>query len=147
MMPSKEKLNQLILDYFNSPRPDENAPRPSVSNQYILVNSISLAASHLMVIVRKRLAPFLSDIRNQELALGFGNVVSNKGAVCISFKLGNTRILAINCHLEAHNEGLERRNVQWNKVNERFVLEQAEEKECVRQMACFPKKSKRQMIE
>ena len=56
------------------------------------------------------------------MALGFGNVVSNKGAVGISFKLGSIRMVVINCHLEAHNEGLERRNVQWNKINEKLVL-------------------------
>jgi hypothetical protein len=123
MLPSKEKLNQLILDYFN-----DNTP---LSEQFVMVNSISLAASHLIVIVRQRLAPFLSDVNNKELALGFGNVVSNKGAVCISFKIGNTRFLAINCHLEAHNEGLERRNVQWNKINDRFVLNLPED-QCVR---------------
>ena len=82
-----------------------------------MVNSISLAASHLIVLIRKRLAPFLSEVKNQEIALGFGNVVSNKGAVGISFKLGSIIMVVINCHLEAHNEGLERRNVQWNKIN------------------------------
>lgn len=106
------------------------------------MNSISLAASHLIVIIRKRLAPFLTDIKNQEMALGFGNMMSNKGAVCISFKLGGTRMLIINCHLEAHNEGLERRNVQWNKVNDKFVLQVQDD--CLKEYACCkPKKSKR----
>jgi hypothetical protein len=95
------------MEYFNGT--GDNA-RTSYSNQFVMVNSISLAASHLIIIIRKRLAPFLSDIKNTDLALGFGNVVGNKGAVCISFKLGDTRVLAINCHLEAHNEGLEKRN-------------------------------------
>jgi hypothetical protein len=70
-------------------------------------------------------------------------VVSNKGAVCISFKLGSVRMVVINCHLEAHNEGLERRNVQWNKINDSFVLNVPDDK-CVRGIACCqPKKSKR----
>jgi hypothetical protein len=117
--------------------------RHSISNQFQMVNSISLAASHLIVLIRKRLAPFLSEVKNQEMALGFGNVVSNKGAVGISFKLGSIRMVVINCHLEAHNEGLERRNVQWNKINEKLVLNLPEE-QCMREIACCkPKKSKR----
>ena len=88
---------------------DDNT-RASVSDQFTMVSSISLAASHLIVVIRKNLAPYLSEIKTEELALGFGNVISNKGAVAISFKLGNSSILAINCHLEAHTEGLEKRN-------------------------------------
>ena len=44
------------------------------------------------------------------MALGLGNILSNKGAVMISFKLGTRKMLFINCHLEAHDEGLEKRN-------------------------------------
>jgi hypothetical protein len=60
MLPSKAELNKLILDYFNSA---ENNKMP-VSEQWVMVNSISLAASHLIVIIRQRLAPYLSDIKN-----------------------------------------------------------------------------------
>ena len=67
----------------------------------MLINSISLAATHLIVICRKYLAPFINDISNDELAIGMGDVLTNKGAVSISFKLGKLRLLFINCHLEA----------------------------------------------
>jgi hypothetical protein len=44
------------------------------------------------------------------MALGIGNILSNKGAVMIGFKIGIKSMLFINCHLEAHDEGLEKRN-------------------------------------
>ena len=44
------------------------------------------------------------------MAMGLGNVLSNKGAVMVGFKFGISRMLFINCHLEAHDDGLERRN-------------------------------------
>lgn len=76
---SKEKLNALIMDYFNPKDQEKN---------YVMINSISLAATHLTVIVRKTLAPYLSDISNDTLAIGFADTLTNKGSVCISFKLG-----------------------------------------------------------
>ena len=82
----------------------------STRGDFVMLNSISLASSHLVIVCRKYLAPYLSDIRNETLPIGLGNVLSNKGSVCISFKLGKTRIIVINCHLEAHDENLTKRN-------------------------------------
>ena len=75
-----------------------------------MINSIALAASHLIVICRKKLAPYLSEINNDTLAYGIGDMIANKGAVCISFKLGKIKMLFINCHLEAHDKNLMKRN-------------------------------------
>jgi hypothetical protein len=75
-----------------------------------MVHSNTLAAIHIMIIVKKELVQYLSDIKSESMALGLGNVLTNKGAVMISFKLGTSKLLFINCHLEAHDEGLEKRN-------------------------------------
>jgi hypothetical protein len=32
--------------------------------------------------------PYISNIKNDDLACGIGNLISNKGAVSVSFKLG-----------------------------------------------------------
>jgi len=75
-----------------------------------MVHSNTLAAIHIMIIVKKELVQYLSEIKSESMALGLGNVLTNKGAVMISFKLGTSKLLFINCHLEAHDEGLEKRN-------------------------------------
>jgi hypothetical protein len=88
-----------------------------------MVNSISLAAIHMIVVIRKSLAPYVSNVKNNQLPLGFKGMMPNKGGICISFNIGNTRMMFINCHLEAHNEGLEGRNEQWNIINQTYVLQ------------------------
>jgi hypothetical protein len=105
----------VLLDYFNhSPEIEKKAKLSGVtkhsSEEFIMVNSISLAAIHLIVIIRKRFAPYLSEIKNSELALGYKGMLANKGSICISFKLGKVRMIFINCHLEAHTGGLIKRN-------------------------------------
>lgn len=101
VLPSMEKLNTLIMDYFN---PKDRQKR------YVMVNSISLAATHLIVVVKTYLAPYLSNITNEVLPIGAGEILTNKSSECISFKLGDIRMLFINCHLEAHLPNLDKRN-------------------------------------
>lgn len=134
VMPSKEEFNQTIMEYFNS-----SAGRVD-QEEYMLVNSISLAATHLIVVCKKSLASYLTDIENGERAIGVGAMLANKGAVSISFKLGATRLLFISCHLAPHDDSLVRRNEQWEELNQRFVHKAGEER-LLRKVACFPKKS------
>ena len=55
VIPGKEKLNNLLLEYFAI---------NNKSNEFVMVNSIALAASHMIVIIRKQLAPYLNEIKN-----------------------------------------------------------------------------------
>ena len=118
VMPSKEGFNARIMEYFNTKANGVS------SNDFVMVNSISLAAIHMIVVIRKKLAPFLSNVKNDELPLGFNGMMPNKGGISISFNLGKLRLMFINCHLEAHDEGLEGRNEQWNIINQTYVLDQ-----------------------
>ena len=74
------------------------------------------------MLARKDLAAYINNVQSDQVAIGFGDVLSNKGAVSISFCLGKLRLCFINCHLAPHDEGVARRNQQWNKINDRFVL-------------------------
>jgi hypothetical protein len=86
-LPSKEKWEKKIKEYLGK--------------DYVMVRSYSLQAIHLTVFVKLSLTPLLSDIKSDHIATGISNVLGNKGAVGISFKLGKTHILCISCHLAA----------------------------------------------
>ena len=69
--------------------------------------------------------------------------MTNKSAECISFKLGDIRMLFINCHLEAHLPNLEKRNQQFESIHKKFVLKQTEEEyESKSKIICMPAKKK-----
>jgi hypothetical protein len=53
----------------------------------------------MVVFVHISLTPVLSKVECDFVATGFNNTVGNKGGVGISFKIGETRILCISCHL------------------------------------------------
>mmetsp|Transcript_19071 Transcript_19071/g.29261 ORF Transcript_19071/g.29261 Transcript_19071/m.29261 type:complete len:100 (+) Transcript_19071:1431-1730(+) len=52
LLPSKDKLDQLLLDYFNK----------DGSHDFVMINSIALAATHMCVLIRKQLAPFVNNV-------------------------------------------------------------------------------------
>lgn len=56
----------------------------------------------LIVVARKRMQHFITDIKSETMALGFMNKIANKGAINISLKLADKNLLFINNHLEAH---------------------------------------------
>lgn len=47
---------------------------------------------------------------------------ANKGAVSISIKFSDKRLLFINCHLEAHNENRIRRKEQFDQIYKQLCL-------------------------
>jgi endonuclease/exonuclease/phosphatase family metal-dependent hydrolase len=56
------------------------------------------------------------------MKLGTMGLMANKGAVSVSFSLGDHELLLINCHLEAHEENRQRRNDQWNDIADNWCL-------------------------
>ena len=87
-----------------------------LGNLYVPLRSHTLQAIHLMVFVHVALLPFVSEVRSGAVATGMGNRLGNKGGVAIAFKLGNTRIVAVNTHLAAHQHAVKERNESMAKI-------------------------------
>lgn len=71
----------------------------TLGDRYIMLNSHSLVGTHLVIFVHAFIFPFVSEVKTASLATGILNSVGNKGGVGISFKVGETSLLCINCHL------------------------------------------------
>jgi len=93
--PSKEDLDLLIREYFG-------ISKDNTKGEFAIINSNSLAAISIVLIIRKKYLHLLSNIETNSVAVGFAKSLPNKGAVSVSFNLGQNRLLFINCHLEAH---------------------------------------------
>ena len=66
-----------------------------------MVTSKSLLAVHFCVFVRIGILPEVSEIQSKHVTTGLWRIVGNKGAIAISFNIGETSLLLINCHLTA----------------------------------------------
>lgn len=62
-----------------------------------------LGGMHLSIYINKKAKKRIAGVQTIEVACGVGNVLSNKGAVCILLRLKEKKTLAfINAHLAAH---------------------------------------------
>eukprot|EP00347_Sterkiella_histriomuscorum_P015202 403357925 len=113
--PSKEKWENLLLEYLG--------------DQFVSVSSFALGATHIIVLVNKILVPIITDVQSDFLATGIKNIVGNKGAVSVSFKVGRTRLLCISCHLASGQGKIERRNQDWKNIYRALVLEKKNQPE------------------
>jgi hypothetical protein len=67
----------------------------------------------MIVLIKKDLIDLVTEIKFKTVSLGIMGQ-ANKGAVAISMKFSDKRLLFINCHLEAHNENRNRRKDQFD---------------------------------
>jgi len=73
----------------------------TLGKDYLVLHSTSLVAIHLCVLIHKRLLPLVKDLKVSQIATGVMNTIGNKGGVGISFKVGDTSLLFVNCHLSS----------------------------------------------
>ena len=87
----------------------------------VMVRSATMVALHLAVFIKRKYVPYITGIESDALPLGFSGKLGSKGAVSVSFKLAGQSMLFINCHLNAHWQDFEMRNMQWIAINRYFV--------------------------
>jgi hypothetical protein len=68
-----------------------------------------MASLTMMIFIRKQYHPIVKNIKTGELGQGFNGAIQKKGAIKVSFTIGDHKFLIINCHLEAHTSKIWRR--------------------------------------
>lgn len=89
----------------------------ALGSNYMGVCSHTLQAIHLMVFAHRALVPFISEVVSGAIATGIANTLGNKGGIAISMRLGNTKLIVLNCHLAAHHNAVSERNDQMNRID------------------------------
>ena len=76
-------------------------------------------------------------------------MLGNKGGIKISFKIGKTRICCICCHLAAGQNGVERRNVDWKKIERKLVLnlKEKENEKAINKVGVAPDESQNEIYD
>ena len=91
---------------------------------YALVASTQLIGMFLMVAASPRIQPLVSSVSTATVGTGLMGYVGNKGGVGVRIVLGETtRVVFINCHLAAFQNGAERRNWDHAEIVRRMVFE------------------------
>ena len=115
---TQECLRSIGASFFNSSKEDwENALKIHFGDEYInLVNS-NLNSIHIGVFVKKEKINFFTELKTGFIKTGFMNVLGNKGAIGVSMKYQDKKMLFICCHLSSGQTKSYARNNDFKKIN------------------------------
>ena len=94
----------------------------ALGSGYVRICRHTLTAIHLAVFIKRELLPLVSHVQSAHVATGIGNKLGNKGGIGISFQLGRTSVLLINCHLSAHQHKVHERDKDFHRIDEQLPL-------------------------
>jgi hypothetical protein len=114
---SEECLRSIFKSLFWSDKsPWENKLSNYFGNEYYKLNSITLAAIHLIIFVKNSLRKNIQYLGKNSVKTGANNLLGNKGAVGIWFRLHNIKVLIINSHLAAKINYSYKRNENFHRI-------------------------------
>ncbi|KAJ0400432.1 hypothetical protein ATCC90586_006516 [Pythium insidiosum] len=108
---------------FASKKPWEDQLREVLGHEYVVVASHALTAIHNVVFVHESVVPWLHGVQSDAVATGLGNQLGNKGGVGIAFSIGRTSFAFVNCHFDAHQHNVHKRNANFHRINQELRLE------------------------
>lgn len=103
-----------------------------VSERYIFVTAKSMVGLFIAVFVKAKMLGRIRDLKSTKIKTGAGGSAGNKGAVIVRFKLDDTNILFMNCHLMSGKNKGSKRTEELNLIFENaFKYENYKRKYCV----------------
>lgn len=76
----------------------------------------------MIVLVRKTIFPRITDLTMSSAGIGILNTLGNKGGVAIRFRVDDTRLCFVNCHLQAFDNMTEKRNADHYELIRRLTF-------------------------
>ena len=120
---TQECLRSIGASFFNSSKEDwENALKIYFGDEYInLVNS-NLNSFHIAVFVKKEKINYFTELKTGFIKTGFMNILGNKGAIGVSMKYHDKKMLFICCHLSSGQDKSYARNNDFKKISSELNL-------------------------
>eukprot|EP01064_Diplonema_japonicum_P038193 TRINITY_DN9164_c0_g4_i1.p1 TRINITY_DN9164_c0_g4~~TRINITY_DN9164_c0_g4_i1.p1 ORF type:complete len:673 (+),score=118.71 TRINITY_DN9164_c0_g4_i1:295-2019(+) len=87
-----------------------------VGKRYFRVDKQSLQSIRVIVFAKVEHRDYVTAVMNKTEATGIAGVYGNKGGVCVSFSIRETRLCFVGCHLAAHQENIEDRNANYAEI-------------------------------
>jgi phosphatidylinositol-bisphosphatase len=100
---------------------------------FSLVATTHMVGLFVAVFAKNSLLPSISNVNTASIACGAGNVLGNKGGVCIRMEVFDTSICFTCAHLAAHQNAVWKRNEDYNTIftkNARDFLMRLHDKYC-----------------
>lgn len=124
---TEECENSIAMSAFKPSKERwESVLREALGTEFEMLCGHTLQATHCIVFLRRELVCFVTKLNSAAVSTGIGfgqNRLGNKGAVAITFSLGNKALLFINAHLAHARQGLQNRNAEYHKITSQLARE------------------------
>lgn len=94
----------------------------ALGEDYGVVKSETLGPTHLIIFAHKSVISLISNVATDNVKTGVGNLIKNKGGIAVSFKILQTELLFICCHLAAGQNNIMRRNSDFMRIEKEMDL-------------------------
>lgn len=92
------------------------SPIANISPEYELSCVESVGTVFIAIMIKKSLAKVIEIKKLRTIKLGAGGLLANKAAILVPIKAGESMIMAVCCHLTAHEQNFEERNQQIREI-------------------------------
>ena len=99
----------------------ESTLQLAIGDDYDIIRSHSLQASHIICFVHKSILHLISNVKSMAIPTGIGDTLGNKGGVGISLSIADSSFIFINAHLGAHQHATVRRTNEFRKISNEMV--------------------------
>jgi len=103
--------------FFPSKKHWESTLETAIGENYTVIRSHSLQASHIILFVHKSIGHLISNVQSLAVATGLGDTLGNKGGIGVTLSIANSSFIFINAHLGAHQHATVRRTNEFRRIS------------------------------
>ena len=101
-------------------------------DRYVFVVAKCMVGCFIGLFVKQKLLGRIRDLKTTKIKTGLGGNAGNKGAVVVRFKLDDTKIMLLNCHLMSGKKKGSKRTDELNMIFENaFKFEGRNRQYCI----------------
>ena len=93
----------------------------SLGSTYDVIAQHKAGGMQIAVYAKKKLANKITGALVLDVACGIGNVLSNKGAICVLLRLRKKTLAFVNAHLAAHDDKVAERNADYARITQSII--------------------------
>ena len=102
------------------------------SDKYVFVIAKSMVGCFIALFVKAKILGRMRELKTTKIKTGLGGGTGNKGAVIVRFKVDDTSIMLLNCHLvSGKNKGVKRTDELNHIFENAFKQEDYNRKYCI----------------
>ena len=93
-----------------------------LGKQYDCIAQHKMGGLQIAVHVKKTIVKKIIGIQLIDVACGVGNLLTNKGAVCVLLRIKGKTLALINAHMAAHQGKVKERNDDYKRISKEITL-------------------------